>query len=173
MDKRYVILVLVAILLVLGIALWFSRGPVAGPAGGPAAGTNTSPTKAAVGSDAIVPDGKGQAPEGVATPQSVIAAAPGTNAKLRVFNLVFEKNTVTPGAVSVHAGDTVQINFTAKDGTYDFTQPDLGFSLKIPAGATKLVEFSTPSPARYLFYCASCGGPEKGPAGYIYVVPVK
>jgi hypothetical protein len=172
MDKRYVILVLVAILLVLGIALWFSRGPAVPSAPGVIGGSG-SPTKAAVASDAIVPDSKAQAPDGVAVPESVIPAAPGVDAKLRVFNLVFEENGVTPSAVSVHAGDTVHINFTAKDGAYDFTQPDLGFSLKIPAGATKVVEFSTPSPARYLFYCASCGGPEKGPAGYIYVVPVK
>ncbi|MEK9173512.1 MAG: hypothetical protein AAB594_03015 [Patescibacteria group bacterium] len=94
---------------------------------------------------------------------------PGTG--LRVFSLTIEGDTFKPDTVIVNEFDRVKINLTAVDKDYDFTQPDMGRPMKIPKGTTEFIEFQAQGGKKLTFYCALCGGPEKGPIGNIIIKP--
>ena len=70
----------------------------------------------------------------------------------------------------VKQGDTVNLELTAVDANYGFTQPDYGFNAAIPDGKTQTIQFQALNVGNFTFYCASCGGPSKGPVGHIIVV---
>jgi len=111
-------------------------------------------------------------PEGVAVPKNVSPASESSDAKIRNFSdLKIENNKFTPREFIVKQGDIFDVNVTAVDKDYDFTQPDYGFNLNIKKGETKRVQFQTTAAGKFTFYCKSCGGPEKGPVGYLTVVP--
>jgi len=114
--------------------------------------------------------GEENLPAGAAVPQAVAPAAPGISANKRIFQVTVQSDAFTPDTVIIKQGDTMQIYFTAVDKNYDFKQPDMGLSRLLPKGKPTLIEGSPPSPGKYTFYCQSCGGPDKGPVGYIIVV---
>lgn len=89
----------------------------------------------------------------------------------RSFSLSVSSNEFSPSNVIAYIGDTVRLNITAKDKDYDFYQPDYGLSKQLPKGVAALVEFQVTAAGKYTFYCKSCGGPAKGPVGYVVVVP--
>jgi plastocyanin len=130
-----------------------------------------SKTRLDVPADTKVPDSSSQVSADVAKPISVSVAAPGTTSKKRTFTVSINNNDFSPSNVIINVGDIAHIDFTAVDKAYDITQPDYGFQLNIAKGETKLLEGQYPSPGKYVFYCESCGGPDKGPVGYITVVP--
>jgi plastocyanin domain-containing protein len=90
-----------------------------------------------------------------------------------VFSIAVQNGAFTPNTIVLNQGDTVRMLLTARDRDYDFVQPDTGLSSNLPKGVEKIVEFSGMTAGKYTFYCASCGGPDKGPLGHIVVVPKK
>lgn len=132
----------------------------------------STPTRQAVAPDIPVPEiGSPNVPPNVAVPKTVADAAPKAEAKFRVFDLKFANGAVEPETVIVREGDTIRLNLLAVDRAYDFTQPDYGFNLELPKGTPKVLEFAGVQTGKFLFYCKQCGGPDKGPLGYILVAP--
>lgn len=116
--------------------------------------------------------GETNVPEGVAVPKNVSPASTVSDAKIRNFSeLKIENNKFTPQEFIVKQGDIFDVNVVAIDNDYDFTQQDYGFNLNIKKGETKRVQFQATASGKFTFYCKSCGGPEKGPIGYLTVVP--
>ncbi len=109
-------------------------------------------------------------PQGVAAPTIVAAGSPSGTTSYRSFNVTVTSGAFTPSTIIVNQGDTVHINLTASGGNYDFTQPDMGLKLTLASGQTKVVQFDADTAGKFTFYCSSCGGPSKGPVGYIEVV---
>lgn len=134
---------------------------------------STSKTRTPISPDMKVPGVGEKVSDNIATPQVVVAAAPGATAQDRSFNITVSADQFLPSTIIINAGDTARINLTAKDKNYDFYQPDYGFSLQLNTGATKLLLFQGTNAGKFTFYCRSCGGPDKGPTGFIEVVPKK
>lgn len=108
---------------------------------------------------------------GIAVPITVQPAAPGVSAKFRAFNIKAEKNKFDPSTVIVKVGDTVHINFTAVDKTYDFVLPDYGMIQTAGPGETRIVEFQALTQGKYIYYCKLCGGLDSTAVGYVIVAP--
>ncbi|MDO8664134.1 MAG: cupredoxin domain-containing protein [Candidatus Liptonbacteria bacterium] len=142
----------------------------AGAVGGTAGEPVKSATRQEVSSGIVVPDTTSTVSANVAKPSIVAQAAPGSSSKFRSFSLSVTGGKFVPDTVIVNAGDTVHLNITAADKDYDFYQPDYGLSTPLPKGTQKVVEFQATSLDKYTFYCKACGGPSKGPVGYVTVV---
>lgn len=111
-------------------------------------------------------------PENVAKPKNVSQASAISDSSIRNFsNLVIENNSFKPDTFIVKQGDIFDVFVVAKDKNYDFTQPDYGYTLKINKGETKRVQFQASATGKFVFYCQLCGGPDKGPKGYLIVAP--
>ena len=132
-----------------------------------------SQTIQAVDPNTVVPDASSTLPANVAAPQLITQASPNSQSNFRSFTITVSGNEFTPNTVIVNVGDTVHINIKAIDKDYDFTQPDTGLSQPLPKGVDKVVEFQATADGKYTFYCKSCGGPAKGPVGYVTAVPRK
>ena len=169
-NKILVVAVIVIVIVVAGV--WFYLGGGFGGVSAPAApaGGGTE-TRSDAPSDVVVPDvGATNVPANVAVPQNVAPAAPGVSAKFRSFEIKVDGGKFVPDTLAVNVGDTVNVKITAVDKDYDFVQPDYGFSFPLPKGIQKTLEFGATTEGKYTFYCSSCGGPDKGPVGYIIVV---
>lgn len=134
-------------------------------------GTQTSNTLAPVDDNFRVPEQGEEVSGDLAAPQSVVEAAPGVEAKARSFAVSVNNNAFTPSTIAARVGDTISIRFTAQDKDYDFAQPDMGLSAKLLKGKEQLIQVSPTATGKFTFFCASCGGPDKGPVGYIVVAP--
>ncbi|MEK7138400.1 MAG: hypothetical protein AAB787_02730 [Patescibacteria group bacterium] len=114
-------------------------------------------------------------PENIAVPSLVLPLnpPPGNTKRLRVFNLSIEGDRFSPDTIIVNDWDEFSIYVTAIDKDYDFTQPDMGVSVKTSKGERVLIKqsFGETKGARFYFFCASCGGPLQGPRGQILTVP--
>ena len=183
----YIAVVVVAVIVVAGIAMMVGQKPGIMPGGAQpsnnsnSAGTNpaggsspssTAPvTRLPVPTNISVPEAGASTSSagGVAVPQVESAAAPGVSAKYRSFDITLQNGAFTPSTIAVNQGDTVNLNITALDGSYDFTQPDFGFKYPLPQGESKQIGFEATAPGKFIFYCAACGGPSKGPVGYLLV----
>ncbi len=108
-------------------------------------------------------------PANIAVPDVVGPAGENTEASFRGFEISVGGGKFSPDTVAVNKGDTVHIKFTAGESGYDFTQPDYGLKLSLPKGEAKIVEFGATATGKFTFYCTACGGPDKGPLGYIIV----
>lgn len=171
-NARIIIIAVVLALLLFVVGVLVGRYTLLRPQGEPTDTTQQSQTVSEVPSDTKIPElGATDVAAGVAVPTNVTAAAPGVDAKFRGFTVNIEGDKFSPETIIVKQGDTTSIKFTSVDKAYDFTQPDYGLFTSIPKGVTKLVEFGGVNPGKYTYYCKSCGGPEKGPVGYIVVVP--
>lgn len=183
MSNKQKIVGAVAAVIVVALAVgagWYLRGTsgsgTAGSSGagaGPgSAGTPSSATRAPVPANVVVPNkGATSTPAGVAVPdiQSVGDAA--GNVQYRSFSISIQNGAFTPATVAVNQGDTVDLEITAVDANYSFTQPDYGFNAPIAKGKTQRIQFQALSPGDFTFYCGSCGGPAKGPVGHLIVKP--
>ena len=69
----------------------------------------------------------------------------------------------------MNQGDIVNLEITAADANYGFTQPDYGLNASIVKGKTQQIQFQALQSGNFEFYCGSCGGPAKGPVGHIIV----
>jgi heme/copper-type cytochrome/quinol oxidase subunit 2 len=117
--------------------------------------------------------GESAASPNIAIPDAVFSASIGSGSNFRLFRISVKNGAFTPDTIVTRQGDTVRMVLTAVDRDYDFVQPDTGLSSNLLKGVEKVVEFSGMVPGKFTFYCASCGGPDQGPLGYIMVVPKK
>ncbi len=141
-----------------------------GTPGGDASKPQKSPTREAPPAGVVVPEKNAtDVPAGVAVPHVVSAGNPHDNSSYRSFDLNIQSGAFTPSTVIVREGDTTNINVTAADAAYDFTQPDFGFKVAIKKGETKKIQFGATASGDFLFYCASCGGPSRGPVGHLII----
>lgn len=170
MDKKVLIGIGVAVVLVIGGIFFLVQPKTPGaPIGQAGGGTSASQMN-----NVIVPGTTStNVPAGVALPQSVLPVAAGANSQLRVFNIAIDHGSFSPTTLNVRQGDSLQVRFAAEDRDYDVYQPQYGFSLKILKGTTKLLGFDAVQAGQFQYYCRSCGGPSAGPVGYINVVPTK
>jgi heme/copper-type cytochrome/quinol oxidase subunit 2 len=178
MNKNKIIaLVVILVVVVLAISFVFKNKTQTvqnqpQPTPQTSVGGQKSQTWQAPPENVTVPEaGQTNVPEGVAVPKNVSPASVVSDAKMRVFEMKIENNKFTPQEFIVKQGDIFDANVTAIDKDYDFTQPDYGFNLSIKKGETKRVQFQATAAGKFIFYCKSCGGPEKGPVGYLVVVP--
>lgn len=177
MSKNTLIAIVVGVavvILVVGIAVFTKKGPqqygTAGNAGvssqtaAPAAPVTREPAPQNI----VVPNQNTKnVPQNVALPDVVTPSSPTSN--LRSFEIKVQNNEFVPNTVIVKLNDLTQINITAVDKNYDFTQPDYGIKLAIPQGQTKVLKLTVSATGKFTFYCASCGGPTTGPIGYLVV----
>lgn len=182
-NKKIIIYAVVALVVIAGLVI-FLVSSTGKPGSGSQTGTSTttttattstgtpqSTTYAPVSADTKIPGVGEQTSGGVGAPITVVPAAPGITALARSFNVSVQGDKFTPSTLTVLIGDTINISITAIDKDYDFTQPDYGLSTPLPKGVNKLVLFQGMTSGKYTFFCKSCGGPDKGPVGYIVVVP--
>ena len=106
-----------------------------------------------------------------AVPVGVIDAAPGGTTKLRSFDIRADGGRFIPSTVIVNQGDTVNINFTAVDGSYDITIPDYGIRQTTEIGETRMLEFLAINDGKFTFYCELCGGIDSDAKGFIIIRP--
>lgn len=140
----------------------------------PASGSgaqNFSPTHSAVPAGSVVPQ-KGGVGVGASVAVPVVQGPgdPAGNVDYRSFTLSIQSNAFSPDTVIVNQGDTVNLEITAIDANYEFTQPDYGFNDAIKKGKTQRIQFQALQSGDFTFYCESCGGPSKGPVGHLIVV---
>ena len=107
----------------------------------------------------------------IAIPAIVVPAAIGSESKFRTFKISAENDTFIPTKVIANAGDTVHIDFTAVDKSYDIMFPGYNMRQSAKAGETKILEFQALHAGDFTYYCPSCGGPSMGPIGHIIIVP--
>ncbi len=174
MDQRKIIFVSSGAALILAIFLgvfFFTGWRPFSPRGAPE--TEVPQKKSATWSIApvtiAVPEKGDSAPQNIAIPQVVGAAAPAVKASYRGFTVTGDGGKFAPDTVIVRKNDTVRITVAAVDQTYDVTQPDYGIHLSVPKGETKWTEFEATAVGKFTFYCAACGGPDAGPIGYLIV----
>lgn len=134
---------------------------------GTPAGSNTM-APAPIG--LTVPGPDSLAAVNVAKPNLVTPASPGSPSNFRRFNLEIKGDKFIPDTVIVNKGDVVDLALTAVDKSYDFTQPDFGLKRSIPKGQTGGLQFGATSAGKFTFFCSACGGPDKGPVGYIIII---
>jgi len=180
-DKKKVIMIAVVVVVVVVVAvaliLLVKQSPsVPGPAAGPAGGKPAAPagpvTRETAPENVTVPNqGDKNAPQNVAVPSSVSPGSASGSTSIRKFSIKIENNEFTPNTVIVKLGDTVDLSFTAVDRDYDFTQPDYGFKASVLKGSSQRIQFGATAAGKFTFYCSSCGGPSKGPVGYVIIAP--
>lgn len=129
-----------------------------------------SKTMAPAPKDVRVPELNSSAPSNVAKPTTVAPASPGGSESIRKFDIKIQEDKFSPDTVIVNKGDIIQLSITALDKNYDFTQPDFGFKKSIPRGQTQEIGFQASAVGKFTFFCSACGGPDKGPVGYIIIV---
>jgi plastocyanin len=141
---------------------------------------NKSQTWQSVPSNAVVSDENvTSVPENVARPKDVSPASAISNASLRDFpTIVAENDKFSPDTITAYKGDIINFYIRAVDKNYDFSQPEYGYDGHNPnnvikKGETKKFQVQVTAQGKFLFYCASCGGPNKGPKGYLIVIPKK
>jgi len=182
MDKKQALLIVFAVAVVAAVVVILVLrpsgavapvSPVSQSANVPASvppPMATSTTMAPVPQNVVVPNkGATETLQNVAVPQVEIPASPSSSAQYLSFNINADAGQFTPSTIIVKQNDVVDIEFTAVDQNYDFTQPDYGFYAQISRGQTKKLEFSPSVVGKFTFYCSSCGGPAKGPVGYLIV----
>lgn len=148
-------------------------GGVTPSVGGDADKTPSGPvTREAPPQNIAVPDkGAKNVSPNVAVPNVVSTGNSANTISYRSFNIKAEGGGFSPSTVIVKQGDTTEINITAVDRDYDFTQPDYGFRVPIPRGTTKKIQFAATAAGKFTFFCSICGGPSNGPVGYVVVAP--
>ena len=135
-------------------------------------GVPISPTAAPVPVGVVVPnEGDIVASSNVAIPTVETSAHVTGTASYRQFSIMLNGGRVSPSTVIVRWSDIVDLEITAIDKNYTFTQPDYGFNVPINKGKTKKVQFQALNPGKFTFYCSTCGGPKNGPVGYVIIAP--
>jgi len=177
-KKELIIISIIAVIALVALSVWYFRknAPINfqdGSTGQNSAPFRGSETRQPVGENVSIPDENSSVSTDVAKPQIVAQASPGSLSSLRIFSLNVSANGFEPNTIIVKAGDTVHLNIKAVGKNYDFFQPDYGLSKLLPNGETTVVEFQATAADKYTFYCKACGGPKKGPVGYIVVVTKK
>lgn len=167
-KKLYIIITLIIVVLAIGIGILV--GTITKPTT-----PETTSTRAEVSSHIVVPDQNTNATsvsKDVAIPTVSIAAAPGVSAQLRTFTITANKNIFTPSTVIAYTGDTIHINFTAVDATYDISFPDYNMKQTSHKGQTTVLEFQAQAVGDFTYYCDLCGGLTSSARGHIIIAPL-
>lgn len=175
-----IIIIIVVVIAVVCAAIWYWHSVRSVPSGVGTASlgvnsfasstTPTSSTRGAVPANTVVPNkGATSTPVNVAVPVVQGAGDVAGNVSYRSFNIAIQNGAYNPSTVIVNQGDTVNLEITAVDAAYGFTQPDYGFNATIPKGKTQTIQFQALQTGNFTFYCASCGGPSRGPVGHLIV----
>src|SRR5258708_4251911 len=132
-KKNIIIFAVVGVVIMVAIIVGALRpsSNVTPPEGSSSGSTSGSQalTRTPVPTGAVAPsEGTTKAPSGVAIPSIQVAAAPDSDSSYRSFAIKITNDTYTPGTVIVNRGDTVNLELTAIDANYGFTQPDYGLS---------------------------------------------
>lgn len=92
--------------------------------------------------------------------------------KARFFDMQATVNGFTPSSIIVNKGDTVYLNFSARDGDYDFDIPYLGayFSV-VKKGTMRRLPFDVWQSGTFEFACRDYCPPGKKIRGSIVVLP--
>ncbi|RJQ29942.1 hypothetical protein C4571_00240 [Candidatus Parcubacteria bacterium] len=163
-----IVVAVVVIVVVVGFSVFIKRAPAPAPENG--AESPASATRAPAPEDIRVPEKDStDVPENVAVPEIVAPSAPTSQSSFRSFDIKVERGKFVPDTVVVRKGDSIQLSITAVDGDYDFVQPDYGVRTALPEGVAKRIGFTAATDGKFTFFCESCGGPDRGPVGYIVV----
>ncbi len=87
------------------------------------------------------------------TPNAQAPAAPGSSAKLGLYEIEISKNGFVPGQLVVKKGDVVGLKITATDAKYDFVIPYLELGMVIQRGETKQGSFRADATGIFSFEC--------------------
>ncbi len=86
-------------------------------------------------------------------------AAPGSEAKRRVFEMMATKDGYNPEEVVVNQGDTVHFDLKTTGVGYDISLPDMGLYQSIEEGEEKVLEFQALTPGIFTYLCQNiCPG---------------
>jgi len=167
-DKKVILSILVVIIAIAGFAFfYFDKSP--DPSKPPVTWTE-------VPKNIQVPEkGETNLADNVAPPKNVVSLEreESPSSAVRFFEVKVENDKFIPGTIIIYQGDRPSIRMTAIDKDYDFTQPDYGLSGKLIKGEMKKIGFEAGLAGDFLFYCASCGGPSKGPVGHLIIKPLE
>lgn len=106
----------------------------------------------------------------IAKPENIAPASQVSDSSIRKFELIIaENNKFSPELITAYKGDVIDFYIKAVDKDYDFYQPDYGYRQTIKKGEQQRIQFQVSAEGKFIFYCQSCGGPDKGPIGYIVV----
>ena len=106
--------------------------------------------------------------------QSVTPASPSKTlpTKNRTYTLKATKSGFEPNALTVNAFDTVTLEFTAADGTYDLAIPYLGVSFApVVQGTTKELVFTASGSGTFAFMCKNACPASGAIQGSLTVIP--
>jgi hypothetical protein len=159
----------------VGVGMFIKQPPakeVIVPQNAPAIIPQNSPTRSDTAGNTAIPGvGDKNVADNVAVPDALTNLTPGGAIQKRSFDdLLIDNDKFDPDTIVVHQGDTLRLNFTAVDKDYDFTQPDYFLSYPIPKGQKKMIPFQATIAGKFTFYCEKCGGPARGPVGYLEVL---
>lgn len=176
-GKKRIIVIAIAVVVVAAVIFAFiavrrREGSPSVANGNPqsAAVAPVSSTHSPMPENVVVPEAGAQnVSPGVAVPQVESAASASSNAKYRSYNIIVQNGEFMPSTIAVNQGDEVNLQIGAVGGNYDFTQPDYGIRISLPNGKSEHFEFGATAPGKFAFYCSLCGGPAKGPVGYLIV----
>lgn len=133
------------------------------------ASNNESQTRGPAPKNVDVPDMNSPVDGEVAKPTMVMPSAPGSSSDFRNFEIAISNGKFEPSKIIVSSGDVLSITIKALDANYDFTQPDYGIYQTIKKGDQKTISFQSTAAGTFKFFCAMCGGLEKGPVGELIV----
>jgi heme/copper-type cytochrome/quinol oxidase subunit 2 len=172
-KKGIIVIVLVAVVVVVVVFAFMAAKRQEGASNGNPQSTGVapiSPTYLPTPASVVVPEAGAQnVSSGIAVPRVESAASPSSDAKYRSFDIIVQNGEFMPSTVNVNQGDLVNLQIGAVGGNYDFTQPDYGIRISLPNGKSEHFEFGATAAGKFAFYCSSCGGPAKGPVGYLVV----
>lgn len=172
-NKKTIIYVVVALVLIAGLAYFLisstgKPGNETATPGSPTPVAEVPKTALPVPAGTVVPGVNSTGtPADVAKPTSVSKIGGAINATN--FSIAIANGKISPANINVYLGTPVNITFSS-DQAYGFVQPDNGLSWSVPAGGSATIQFQSNQPGKFIYYCKSCGGPEKGPVGYFVAV---
>ena len=173
MDRKQVLIIGVVVLLcaIALVAFFMGRNSGNGPvAANPTPSSSSTNNGGASPTWAPPPPGEKVPEKGDTGVAGNVAVPQFTYGGFRTFAISIDNNKFVPDTIVAHKGDIIHANFSAVDQDYDFVQPDFGLKATIRKGETHLIEFGATATGKFTFYCSRCGGPDKGPVGYIEIV---
>lgn len=102
-------------------------------------------------------------------PNAQAPAAPGSSAKLGLYEIEISKNGFVPEQLVVKKGDVVGLKITATDAKYDFIIPYLELGMVIQRGETKQGSFRADTTGIFSFECKDFCPPQGIVRGAIVV----
>lgn len=168
MTRKQIVIVAVFVVFVAGGIFWgVSRRSDTSTTGRENTGTSqsvslSSPYTPEVPSGATLTEPKTVGPA---------TSVAGSTSKARFFDMKATKNGFVPSSLTVNAGDTVYIEFSAVDEIYDLDIPYLGvYFSAVQEGTSRRLPFDTPQSGTFLFSCRDfCPG--KTIQGSLVVLP--